>query len=87
MEKLMFYTNTWDDVQQFVQYYNQLIKSGMEVAFGTANPEVAKLIGVGKLLVVYAPTYYPDVIVYLSDKPVNRSEPVLSFEEFERGLK
>lgn len=63
MEKILFYTNSWDKVKKFIEHYNVLVNSGYEVAFSTDSIELAKRLSIGKMLVVKPGTYEPDIAV------------------------
>lgn len=63
MEKILFYTNSWDKVKEFIAHYNVLKHNGYEVAFSTDSIEIAKRLSVGKMLVVKPGTYEPDIAV------------------------
>ena len=80
MEKLLFYTNSWDKITTFIEHYNVLKQSGYEVAFSTDSIEIAKRLSVGKMLVVKPGTYYPDIAV--TTQPIEEYPDALSLEKF-----
>ena len=78
--KLLFYTNEWDKVKEFIVHYNVLKQNGYEVAFATDSLELAKRISIGKLLVVKPGTYNPDIAVTTQSVP--EYPDAMSFEKF-----
>jgi len=80
VEKILFYTNKWDSVKQFVEHYNNLLQNGYEVAFATDSIEIAKRLGMGKMLVLKLGNYTPDIMV--SDTKLSEYPNALSLDKF-----
>ena len=83
MDKILFYTNEWDDVTEFIKIINFIEQSGIEVAFSTDNRLLIRLLSVGKLLVVNQKTYYSDVTVYRTNKPKEFEGILMSWDELD----
>jgi len=62
MDKILIYTNKWEEIKKILPYYNKL-KLDYEVAWSTDSVPVAQMLNVGKMLVVKYGTYYPTLLV------------------------
>ena len=62
MEKILIYTNSWDEVTELMQHYNRFAVN-REVAWATDSNQLIQLLSVGKLLVVTKDSYNPDFVV------------------------
>ena len=62
MEKILIYTNDFEDVKRLMQYHRKFA-IGREIAWATSDTNLVQLMAVGKLLVVNHETYYYDFVV------------------------
>lgn len=79
--KIMFYANTWDEITEFMKYYNTLVSKGFEVAIATDNTSLVVYLAVGKILVVNKNTYYPDIVVTNHSEHFKESMTLSQLEE------
>lgn len=79
--KIMFYANTWDEIAEFMKYYNSLSFKNTEVAIATDNASLVIYLAVGKMLVVNKNTYYPDIVVTNHSKHFKESITLSQLEE------
>jgi len=63
MDKLLFYSNDWEDYKVLIGYVEKLEGEGFEVAVATDKQELIRALSVGKLLVVNPETYHYDLVV------------------------
>ena len=81
MERILFYTNEWDDVTKFVELVPVMESSGMELAFATERRDLAELMAVGKLLVINPKVYNCDLTVYRTNRPKEFRGTLMSYDE------
>ncbi len=83
MEKVLIYTNSWDEVKEIMGYYDSFSR-GREIAWATNNDQLVQLLSVGKMLVVNHKTYNYDFVV--SNEKFD-AELVVSINDFIEVLK
>ena len=83
MDKILFHTNSFEQLKKYLELHKQLKALGWEVAFSTDSWELARLMAIGFLLVVKINTYYPDFIV--TDEPI-KADNIISLEDLKESL-
>lgn len=80
MDKILFYTNSWEEVKTVMPYYNVLLESGYEVAFSTDDVELVEKLSIGRMLVVKAGKYIADTVV--SNVKLKEYPNAINFKNF-----
>lgn len=87
MEKILFYSNEWDDFKEFVKTIPRIEREGFEVAVATHNNNLLAPLSVGKLLVVTPKSYYDDVTVVMDGKQKLPDKKCIYFSELLEALR
>ena len=80
MDKILIYTNSWDEVKRIASFHNKLKAEGFEVAYATDVLDIAVFLNIKKLLVVKFGTYFADFYVSTTKLPKVKT---ISFDELE----
>lgn len=81
VDKLLFYSNEWEDFSFFIRSVSALEKEGYEVAVATDNSDFIRPLAMGKLLMVNPKTYRYSVVVTDNKTFTKNSMSIKDFKE------